>query len=217
MQFKRVFGQTFGLETTIAEVVFGLVVMTMLVAFALSWRRRRRGLPPSGRIGRRRVELTYLTGLVGMAIFLIVFSLTQNSAFFGRDPRPALTVRLTAFQWCWNFKYLGKHVSVTAPCSRGPVPTLVLPSGRPVRIEMTSADVIHSFWIPGLRFKMDIYPDHVNTFTMTLRNGRWRGRCAQFCGLYHYAMVFHLHAVPPAQFDRWLHAHGGPAHAVAGS
>jgi cytochrome c oxidase subunit 2 len=146
--------------------------------------------------------------------FLIFVSFSANAAFFS-DPPPAMTVRVTAFQWCWRFQYPGQSVTITGQCAGGPVPTLVLPSGRPVRVQLTSADVIHSFWIPGLRFKMDIYPDHVNTFTFTLHQGSWLGRCAQLCGLYHDDMLFHVQAISPARFDRWLRAHRGSGSAVS--
>lgn len=205
MQFQRVFGQVFGLETTIAEVVFGLVLAAMIVALVASRRRRRRGEPPSRRASRNRLEITYALGLTGMAIFLIVTSFSANAAFF-RDPRADMTVKVIAFQWCWDFQYPAQSVNVTAQCRGHATPTLVLPAGRPVRLEMTSNDVIHSFWVPGIRFKMDIYPHHVNSFTVTLHDGRWVGHCAEFCGLYHDEMLFHLQAVPPAQFDRWIKA-----------
>jgi len=77
--------------------------------------------------------------------------------------------------------------------------------------------VIHSFWVPALDFKVDAYPDHVNSFTFTLRDGRWLGHCAQLCGLYHAEMLFRIQAVPPAAFDRWLHSRGGSARAVSAS
>jgi heme/copper-type cytochrome/quinol oxidase subunit 2 len=125
-------------------------------------------------------------------------------------------VRVTAFQWCWHFQYLGTRVSVNGRCAGGPVPTLVLPANRPVEIELTARDVIHSFWIPGLDFKMDIYPDHVNRFTTTLPEGRWLGKCAEFCGLFHYGMLFHIQTYPAVRFDRWLQSKGGLPH-LAGS
>ncbi len=84
------------------------------------------------------------------------------------------------------------------------MPTLTLPAGEPVKIELTSRDVVHSFWVPALKFKMDIFPQHVNTFTFTRPDGRWRARCAEFCGLYHYGMEFYIKAVPRARFGRWL-------------
>lgn len=213
MHFERVFGQTFSLETAIAEVVFGLVVATMLVAFGASWYRRRHGKGPSRRAKHDPLELGYLGALFGMAIFLISLSFSSNASFWA-DPPSTLTVRATGFQWCWNFRYVGDRVAVSAQCAGHALPTLVLPAGREIRVQVTSRDVIHSFWIPALRVKMDAYPQHINTFTMRLPRGRWLGHCAQYCGLYHYGMMFYLQAVPPAQFDRWLHARGGPARAV---
>jgi cytochrome c oxidase subunit 2 len=107
-------------------------------------------------------------------------------------------------------------VTVTGSCAGGDYPVLVLPAGLPVEIDLTSADVVHAFWVPYLDYKMDAFPGHVDRFTVTLpRPGRWIGRCAQMCGLYHYEMDFYLQVVPQAQFSRWLHARAGAA-AVSG-
>jgi cytochrome c oxidase subunit II len=76
---------------------------------------------------------------------------------------------------------------------------------------------VHAFWVPYLDYKMDAYPGHVDKFTVTMpRAGRWNGRCAQFCGLYHYRMDFWLQAVSPAQFSSWLRARSGVAAAGGG-
>lgn len=205
MHFRQVFGQVFGLETTIAEVVFGLVLAAMAAAVILSWLRRRRGRPASRLSKHNPLEMGYALALAGMAVFLITLSFSSNANFF-HHRSAALRVRVTAYQWCWKFSYSGSPVPVTARCQGGPDPTLVLPAGEPVQVDLVSNDVIHSFWIPGLRFKMDIYPGHVNSFTFTLRDGRWAGRCAEFCGLYHTDMRFFIQAVPRPQFDRWLRA-----------
>jgi cytochrome c oxidase subunit II len=214
MHFRQVFDQVFGLETTIAEVVFGLVLATIAAAVVLSWLRRRRGRPASRLSKHNPLEMGYALALAGIAVFLITVSFSSNANFFHHPPA-ALRVRVTAYQWCWTFSYTGSPVSVSGRCQGGPDPTLVLPAGEPVQVDLASHDVIHSFWIPGLKFKMDIYPGHVNSFTLTLRDGRWAARCAEFCGLYHTDMRFFIQAVPRARFGRWLrgHAHGtgGPA------
>jgi cytochrome c oxidase subunit II len=214
MHFQHVFGQAFGLETRIAAVVFGLVLLGIGVAIAESWRRKRRGRPAAQRSEHTKLELGYVLVLAGVVGFLIFVSFSANASFF-TDPPPALTVRVTAFQWCWRFSYTGQPVTITGQCEQGKPPTLMLPAGRPVRVELTATDVIHSFWVPGLDVKLDAYPGHVNSFTFTLRDGRWLGRCALLCGLYHDDMMFSVQAVPPARFDRWLHAHGGSATAVS--
>lgn len=227
MEFRRLFEQVFGLETAIAAVVFGLVAAAMAAAFLLSWHRRRRGRPPSGKAKANRLEIGYVTVLAGMAAFLITTSWTSNG-HWQSDPPAALTVRVTEFQWCWQFSYPGQPVTITGQCASGlqpagtlppsgAIPTMVIPAGRPVQVQVTSRDVIHSFWVPDLRYKIDAYPGHVNSFTLTVAHpGRWPGRCAEFCGLYHYGMEFYLQAVPPGQFARWMAAHGGSA-AAAGA
>lgn len=217
MHFSHVFWNTWDLEIWIASAVFCAVLLAMLVAFGLSWYRRRRNRAPSRLPKNTKVEIGYAAALFGMAIFLINLSFTQNHNFWSvpKSAAPALTVRATGFQWCWDFRYAGENVQVSARCAGGPVPTLVLPAHRDVHFQVTSKDVVHGFWIPALKIKVYAYPGHVNSFTMSpLPPGRWQGHCNEFCGLYHYGMMFRVQAVPPAQFDRWLHAHGGPAQAV---
>jgi cytochrome c oxidase subunit 2 len=213
--FRSYFAQEFGLETWVAAAVFGLVALTMLAAFGVSHARRRRGKPSSQRLEAHKLEFSYLGLLACVAAFLATFSITRNNAETSDPPGPALTVRVTGFQWCWQFSYQGTPVSVTGQCASGHPVVWVMPTQRPVRVEVTSKDVIHGFWVPYLRWKVYAYPGHTNTFTVTLtRTGTWPGRCSEFCGLYHDQMDLTLRAVPPAQFDQWLHAHGGPAAAV---
>jgi heme/copper-type cytochrome/quinol oxidase subunit 2 len=226
--FRQTFAQLFAQDVAIAWVVFGLVVATLIAAMLLSWHRRRTAKGPSRKATATRIEVTYLAALTGVAVFLVVASLTANAkestdpflvfASFSANaqdfPRtsvkPALRVQVTAFQWCWRFHYTQAPVTVTARCQGGAIPTLVLPTGRPVELDVTSTDVIHAFWVPYLRYKLYAYPGHVNKFTVTLtKDGRWMGRCAQLCGLFHYEMDFWLRAVPPSQFQHWLRAHQG--------
>ena len=211
MPFRSAFSQLFAQDTTIAAVVFVLVVMAMLGAMLLSRRRRKRGQDPSRRATADRLEISYVLALAGMVVFLVISSFTANAKEFS-DPEPALRVQVTAYQWCWRFHYEGQPVTVTGQCEGGSLPTLVLPTGRPVELEVTSLDVVHAFWVPYLDFKMYAYPGHTSTFTVTLsRTGRWIGRCAQLCGLYHYEMDFYLQAVPPSAFSAFIRARGGTA------
>jgi cytochrome c oxidase subunit 2 len=82
---------------------------------------------------------------------------------------------------------------------------LVVPAGEPVRLDVTSADVIHAVWVPQWDMKLYAYPGIVQSLTVTIpRDGRWIGRCAQLCGLFHYDMDFWLQAVPAAAFKSYL-------------
>jgi cytochrome c oxidase subunit 2 len=88
------------------------------------------------------------------------------------------------------------------------VPELVLPAGSSVEFQLTSLDVIHSFWIPGFRFKRDVFPGETTSFQVDVseRTGIFEntGVCAEFCGLDHHEMRFSVRIVTPEEFDRWL-------------
>jgi cytochrome c oxidase subunit 2 len=157
--------------------------------------------------------------LAGVAGFLVYFTASAN----GRETRsqapatlpsapPPVPVAVNAFQWCWEFRYADAPVTVTGACEQGRYPTVVVPAGRPVQFRLASRDVVHSFWIPALNAKMDAFPDHVNNLTMTFdQPGEWLGRCAEYCGTYHTTMDFHIRAVPPEEYQRWLQQHRSAA------
>lgn len=205
MAFRSVFDQIFTLESAIAAGVFVLVASAVLVAVIIS--RARRGSPPFRRSNHQPLEASYALVLLGFAIFLAIFTAAAN----GREHResadpPVVRVDVTGFQWCWRFHYASLHKTITAPCTERHLPTLVVPAGQPVRLTLTSTDVIHSFWVPALRFKLDAFPHHTNSFTLTVdKPGRWIGRCAEFCGDGHSTMDFYLRAVPRDQFASWSH------------
>ncbi|MCF6524529.1 cytochrome c oxidase subunit II [Streptomyces sp. JJ36] len=220
MQQREIFEQVFTVESVMAAVVFVLVLGAVLYAVFL--RRERRGVRPSRRWERNTLESFYLAGLAVVAAFLVVWTTWQNN----RDPvekeekaQQPVTVDVLAFQWCWAFTHRaegGEPPVASGDCrDRDDLPELVVPTGRPIRFEMTSEDVIHSFWVPELRYKRDVFPDHVNTFTLTLdEEGEWLGRCAEFCGNRHTHMDFRLRAVSPEEYETWLDTHE-PAGAAA--
>ena len=218
MPFRHAFAQSFGLEVPIAAAVFGLVLLAMVIALAISRARRRQGKGSSQRAENNRLELSYAAVVAAAAAVLATGSLVINNHETADPPAAALTIRVTAYQWCWRFHYAGQPVTIKGDCVGGRRPTLVLPANREVRIVVTSSDVIHGFWLPYLRWKIYAYPGHDNSFTVRLTHtGRWIGRCSEFCGLYHDKMDYYLQVVSPARFDHWMHAHGGSATTVAPS
>jgi cytochrome c oxidase subunit 2 len=114
-------------------------------------------------------------------------------------------VQVTAFKWGWRFTYPGSGVSVVGDNNRPP--TLHLPVGEPVVFVQRSQDVVHSLWIPALRFKRDVWPDDETEFELTVdRAGVYAGHCAEFCGLHHADMNFTVVAESRDRFERWLRA-----------
>jgi cytochrome c oxidase subunit 2 len=92
------------------------------------------------------------------------------------------------------------------------VPELVVPVGQPVRIKLTTADVVHSFYVPQALFKRQAIPGITNQFDLTFdKVGIYHGQCTQFCGLAHTDMTFRIRVVPQGEYQRWLAtaAHAG--------
>jgi len=156
-------------------------------------------------------------GLAVLALLALVAFAPRLPAGAGRTtggPRPPqarLTVEVTAYQWGWRFAYQGTAVQVaTRP---GVVPELAVPAGEPVLLRLTSADVVHSFHLPSMRFERDAIPGRTVDFELQFdRVGSYPGRCGVYCGLMHTEMPFALRVLPRHDFSRWLRAaSAGPA------
>jgi cytochrome c oxidase subunit 2 len=137
---------------------------------------------------------------------LFVIKTTQAPA----STTTKLTVQVIGHQWWWEIRYPGTD-AVTAN-------ELHIPVRTPVRIELTTADVIHSFWVPQLNRKIDAIPGTTNVIELYSDTpGRYRGQCAEFCGLQHAHMAVYVFAQPRAEFQRWLADQSRPAQRPAGS
>lgn len=210
MDPRKIFGDAFGIEWIIAASVFGLVVLAVLYALVRSHFRKRSGKPPSSRSKNTPLELTYaaiVAGVVGFVVF-ISFRATAQEAHHGAHP--AATVDIKGFQWCWQFSYPGHDRVDTGACdSAATRPTMVVPAGVPVKLNITATDVIHSWFVPELRYKLDAFPNHTNSTTIIFRHpGRFLGHCAEFCGPMHYSMLFYVKVVPVQQYRQWLSGAG---------
>jgi cytochrome c oxidase subunit 2 len=143
---------------------------------------------------------------------LLFRSLTVTGSLHAPPPAEALRIEVIGWQWWWEVRY------PAWPGSQVPVVVLAnelhLPSGMPVVLELSSADVIHSFWVPSLGGKVDMIPGRTNHLVIEdAREGRYRGQCAEFCGLQHAWMAFDVVVQSPAAFKQWLVAQAGPARA----
>lgn len=125
-----------------------------------------------------------------------------------------LVIEVSGVQWWWEVRYrdaaTGREVLAANE--------IRLPVGRPVTLGLTTADVIHSFWVPALGGKVDMIPGRVNQLRVQVKEaGVHRGVCAEFCGDQHAKMALHVVAVAPDEFDRWLAAQAAPAMAPSGA
>ena len=188
----------------IAASVVGVLVIALIVFVVFRYRRRDDRLPHQR---RENIPLEVAYTLVPLLIVGALFGITFFSvrSIDAKEPDPDLTVAVTGFQWQWQFDYPdGPRIIGTD----GVEPELVLPAGTKVQFDLTSIDVIHSFWIPGFRFKRDVFPGQVQTFQVDVgdRTGSWpdSGVCAEFCGLDHHKMRFSVRIVNPDEFQSWL-------------
>jgi cytochrome c oxidase subunit 2 len=205
MNPRRIFGHIFGVEVAIAVVVFALVCFAVVMALVLSHARRRRDKPPTQQEEHTKIELAYAAAVAAVAAVVVGVSFHATAQEHPPSAKGATNVRITGFQWCWRFNYPGHARTVTGTCQNGDEPTMVVPVGQPVTLQITSSDVIHSWWVPALRYKLDAFPDHMNSVTIEVDTaGEWIGRCAEFCGDLHTYMDFHLKAVPAEQYRQWL-------------
>jgi cytochrome c oxidase subunit II len=189
--------------------VWVMIVTAAIVSGVVLWAiwhyRARRGHAPSAKTEANVVELVYALILVVVVAVLVTRTFTTENRVDAIASNVKQQVRITAFKWGWRFTYPGSGVTVVGDNLRPP--TLHLPVGEPVEFVQRSQDVVHSFWIPALRFKRDAWPDDVTRFELTVdRPGVYAGHCAEFCGLHHADMNFTVVAESRDRFNRWLRA-----------
>jgi cytochrome c oxidase subunit 2 len=124
-------------------------------------------------------------------------------------PPGAVTIEVVGHQWWWEVRYPDENV-ITAN-------EVHVPAGRPIALLLTSADVIHSFWVPTLGGKIDLLPDRVNTMIIEADEvGLHRGSCAEFCGLQHAKMGLLVAAETDQDHENWLERQREPAASPTG-
>jgi cytochrome c oxidase subunit 2 len=195
-EFQDLWGVYLPIGVAVAAIIFGLVVFSVL-------RYRRRGDElPDGREGPPILEGMYALVLVGVVVFLLAMTFRTDDRVIEVSGDPGAEVDVTAFQWGWRFTYPGEGVTVVGDDKRPP--TLVVPLDTTVQFTLRSRDVIHSFWIPEVRFKRDAFPERETTFDLSFDEEDMIGRCAEFCGLAHGEMTFDVVAMEQAEFSDWL-------------
>jgi cytochrome c oxidase subunit II len=192
----------------IATGVFILVMGLLLVAI-LRYRERPDddGAPPKQIHGNPRLEAVWT---VIPALILAVVAVPTVRTIFDLAERPedALVISVNAHQFWWEFEYPEPEGLVTANIA-------YIPTGTEILLEMTSNDVIHSFWVPKLAGKQDVVPGHTNYLRLyTEEEGEFLGQCAEFCGLSHANMRMRVIAVSPDEFEAWAQANAEPAPAA---
>ncbi|MDH4158910.1 MAG: cytochrome c oxidase subunit II [Actinomycetota bacterium] len=186
--------------TWVALWVVGAFTWALMLGAAVVYRRRRADeIPPQTRYNIPIEVLYTITPLIVIAV-LTFFTWRDEAAITRVSDDQDLTVNVVGYQWNWGFNYVEDQVyDAGTPTD---LATLYLPVDEKVLFELTSPDVIHSFWIPSFLFKMDVVPGRTNRFEVTPdTEGTFVGRCAEMCGTYHSQMLFYVKVVPRAEYD----------------
>lgn len=200
---NRVFFNTFAWTMGIMALVFALVLVVIV-----RFRERPGRAHPKQIHGNTALEITWT--LIPALIVIMIAVPTVRTVFQIQRPAPpeALEIEVVGHQWWWEFRYPEAGI-VTAN-------QFYVPVGRPVHLRLSSADVVHSFWLPRWAGKRDVNPlpratsgeaARANHLVFTVDSaGRYRGQCAEFCGESHAIMAMYGVAVPPAEYDAWVRA-----------
>lgn len=181
-----------------------LLIAVLLIYFALRYRRRTAHDLTPRILGSLRLELVWTIGpfLVFMLMFLWGADVFMALA---TTPDDAIEVYVVGKQWMWKVQHLGGQREINE---------LHVPIGRRVKLILTSEDVIHSFYVPAFRNKVDVIPGrYVQTWFEATRTGQYHLFCAEYCGTYHSGMVGTVHVMEKDEYEAWLdrHAEGSPA------
>jgi cytochrome c oxidase subunit II len=145
-----------------------------------------------------------VTGAILVAFFLVSL---RSMATLARARPSGVEITITGHDWWWEARYPNGAVTANE---------IHIPAGVHVRINLRSADVIHSLWVPELAPKIDLIPGRENEMWIQANKpGQYRGQCAEFCGLQHAHMIFFVIADTPADFNTWMQDMAAPAPAPA--
>jgi cytochrome c oxidase subunit 2 len=179
----------------LVSVFFGVLIATLVVSFAIRFRRRSRDERPRPIHGSTALEIAWT--LIPLGIVMVVF-LWGADLFFAmaRVPPASMDVYVVGKRWMWKTQHMSGQREINE---------LHVPLGVPVKLTLTSEDVIHSFFVPAFRMKKDVVPGrYVTTWFQATRTGTYHLFCAEYCGTKHSGMIGTVTVMEPAAFQTWL-------------
>ena len=208
-----------GLWTTSWIVLLGVGVVSWgLLAWALIVYRRRKGetgLPQQLRYNMPIETLFTVVPLI-LVVGFFAFTARDMTAIEAEVENPDVHIQVIGKQWSWDFNYIDENVYESGIQAQytgveenimETLPTLYLPVGKSVQIDLNARDVIHSFWVVDFLYKKDMFPGHTNTMYFTpLKEGTYVGKCAELCGEYHSMMLFNVKVVSEAEYESQMAA-----------
>lgn len=186
------------LELVAMSFLFALIVVPMFYSLVVF--RRRKGDTTDGEHmeGNATLEILWTVVPLFLVVFFAYFGAVNLSDTLRKDP-DAMVVKVTGIQWSWTFEYPPMDgISVFSD-------ELHLPVGQQVLLQMTSKDVIHSFWVPEFRVKQDLVPGRITELRISpTLEGNYEVRCAELCGTAHYSMEKPVVISSQGEYEAWV-------------
>lgn len=205
-----------------------IIAIAIFVLLLLVWvivRYNRRANPvPSKNSHNTVIEVVWTLIPVLILVGIAVPSMNLLAKQFEPAPEDALTVKVTGYQWYWTYTYPDngefevisnmlpddKAVANGEPKKLAVDYRMVVPAGEPIRLQITAADVIHSFAVPSLWFKLDAVPGRINEKVLFIKEpGVYYGQCSELCGARHAYMPIAVEALPRDKFNAWVMTQSG--------
>ncbi|MDF0542079.1 cytochrome c oxidase subunit II [Sphingobium sp. H39-3-25] len=212
-------------DIVLLPIITIISVFVLLLMLWVMFRYRRAANPvPSKTSHNTAIEIVWTVAPVLILLAIAIPSLGLLADQYKPAPKDAITVKVTGYQWYWGYEYPDqgipefvsnmltpeKAAANGEPYLLAPDNRLVLPAGKPIRLIITGADVIHSFAVPSLWVKMDAVPGRLNEKSFTIdKPGVYYGQCSELCGARHGFMPIAIEALPPAEFEQWVRSQGG--------
>jgi cytochrome c oxidase subunit II len=187
---------------------FALLICFLIVGFAIKYRRRSEDERPRPITGNLGLEIVWTAIPLGLTMVMFVWGAELFFATY-YPPNNALEINVVAKQWMWKVQH---------PEGQSEIDELHIPTGQPIKLIMTSQDVIHDFFVPAFRVKRDVIPGRYTTLWFEAsRPGTYHLFCAQYCGTQHSGMTGRIIVMDPQSYQSWLGGGGtGGSMASAG-
>jgi cytochrome c oxidase subunit 2 len=174
-----------------------ILVLALVITFSLRYRRgTKANRGPLREVISREFEIGWTAGTCFLALFLFWWSGSLNISTLV-PPKDAMEIHVVGKQWMWKTQHANGAREINA---------LHVPVNEPVKLIMTSEDVIHSFFVPDFRIKRDVVPGmYTETWFNATKTGTYHLFCTQFCGTEHSHMIGEVVVMPKDEFAKWLH------------
>jgi cytochrome c oxidase subunit 2 len=200
--------------SVVAALAVGFFVWGLIFWCVVRYRKKGDELPAQTRYNLPLELLYSVTPFLIVAVLFFYTATTETYVNKISSTSPDVTVHVVGHQWSWTFEYSDEIGADGRPITEVGTPTyvpvLVVPTNQRIRFIEGSTDVIHSFWVPELLFKRDVFPGslaNANSFEVTIeQEGAYVGRCAELCGTYHSMMNFEVRSVSPDKYKQFIQA-----------